>query len=128
MHVYIHSFHWYMDILLIKKKYERILPYIYMEIHYLACHVSTYTILLIGYMDIIYSLYLSQGISTPSILLYTSKMPVCCTRIYNLLSGYMDDLRFGDLCNGRVICSNMSWNRISYHLNMNCGNSYTNLF
>jgi len=69
MHVYIHSFHWYMDILLIKK-YERILPYIYMEIYYLACHVSTYTMLLIGYMDIIYSLYLSQGISTPSILLY----------------------------------------------------------
>jgi hypothetical protein len=48
-------------------------------------------------------------------------------RDYNLLSDYMDDLRFEDLCNGRVICFNTSWNQISYHLDMNCGNSYTNL-
>jgi hypothetical protein len=55
-------------------------------------------------------------------------MPVRYTGTYNLLSGYMDDLLFGDLCNGRVICSNTSWNQIPYHLDMNCGNSYTNLF
>jgi hypothetical protein len=55
-------------------------------------------------------------------------MPVCCTGTYNLLSGYMDDLQFVDLRNGRVIYSNMSWNRILYHLDLNCGNSYTNLF
>jgi hypothetical protein len=37
-------------------------------------------------------------------------MIVHCTGTYNMLSGYMDDLQFVDLCNDRVNFSNTSWN------------------
>lgn len=55
-------------------------------------------------------------------------MAVRCNGTYNLLSGYMDDLQFKDLCKGRVIYSNTSSNRILYYLDMYCCNSYTDLF
>jgi len=41
-------------------------------------------------------------------------MCVCCIGMYNFLSGYMDNLQLGDLCNSHIIYSNTFWNRIPY--------------